>query len=73
MKKSTLLVNLGTAAVLVAGATLGGCASSKKEEKKDPAATEATPSSTDPAAKPAEGSCGGDKAKEGSCGGTKTP
>ena len=64
------------AAVLVAGASLVGCASSKKEEKHDasPAATSTDgTTTTDPSAKPAEGSCGGDKTKEHSCGGAKAP
>jgi uncharacterized low-complexity protein len=56
MKKMTLLASLGAAAMISAI----GCAST-------PAKTDA-PAAGAAAAKPAEGSCGGDKAKEGSCG-----
>jgi hypothetical protein len=60
MKKSALIASLG-----IAGLVAVGCASSKKEEKpaEQPAATEAAPAAApaDGAAKPAEGSCGGEK------------
>ena len=57
--KNNIMLTVGTA--LLAALPMVGCASTP-EPAPAPATTEA---------KPAEGSCGGDKAAEGSCGGDK--
>lgn len=75
MKKNVLLASLG-----VAGLVAVGCASSKPAEKPADTTTAAPADASKPAdgakpadaaAKPAEGSCGGEKKSEGSCGANK--
>lgn len=67
MQKSTLLVRLGAAAAIVAGASLTACATPQAAAKTEEKAKEGSCGGE----KAKEGSCGGEKAKEGSCGGEK--
>ena len=66
MKKTNLLLSLGSAAALAMMTTVG-CSSDKAAEGSEAAASEGSCG----ADKKAEGSCGADKKAEGSCGADK--